>query len=616
MTTNETPTAGVPSSLSYDKLKESTHCIISSWEEREDTLTNKRRDLRRDEYDVEAMRANGDLDADSTYLPQRIIDRRIKDEVPIQLQFLEQPDRLLIFSDLKNPDRSTESLEHAFTQWMRYPGWTVPWQRAFDSVNLHGGTPIEVKFDITKPLHCAIDYIRREDLMFPLDATSLSSCEHIIRRYQYMPFELESFVTKHGFNPVSVKRLTENSKGAKRHEKISIYRVYSKIDGIVYIWWFSNTCEDFIKAPEPLKLGLFDTEEAVAFTASLQQFTASPTSMPPIPPQEIAVTEYPIFWLPYEIIEDDKLLASRGRAFRDVADQEAQTELWSSGVNAAIKSSKVYASYDNNPVNPEGLPEAEEIKGGQIYRRAAKFWAFPSNAAEIIQIAMQGSTNAAALNSRVDFAVNNRQDSRKTAKEVTAAQQQQALLSSASISGQSPVFLDIYGLCWRIAQSQILIGAVEGFPIPVEEIAVIYRLTTAGDIDVVTRENKKQIIRETFQYLAGTPIGNLFLAYLVETYFPNKAREWVPAIMSGDPTDLISKSSELLKSSMNPVVLTDEQKQQLAQFIQMLDQYVVSRNPSAGGVPPAASGVGETPADYIPNNQPASQAGPAAGASD
>ena len=605
-----------PASFQYSQTKPQLTAILQEWESREEIRAKKRRELRRDDINLEEMRRKGELEAHESYIPQRIIDRRIKDEVPAQLTFLQTPERLLIFTDPANPDASTEQLERAFTVHMRYRGWTVPWIKAFDSCNLHGGTALEVLFDPTKPFSCSIDYIRREDLIFPVEADSLQSCEYILRRYKYMPFELESFIQEFNFNQTAVKKLTDAAKtGGKRHERISVYKVYQKFNGSVYVYWYSPQCDDYLKAPEPLQLGIYSPEAILQFQQEAQSYTANnfnPLLPPPSLPPQAPVTLYPVFWLPYEIVEDDLLLSSRGRAFRDAADQEVQTELWSAIVNASTLAAGIYGTRVNSLTSDVGLEETDSIKPNTILNKETKFWNFPFPAGEIIQVATQYGTNSAATNARVDFAVNNRQDSRKTAREISASQAQQAELTSASISSQSQTFLDVYALCWEIGRSQVLLGEIKTFNIPTEALLPNYRLATAGDTDILTREAKKQVIRETFQYIAGTPIANLFLSYLVETYFPEKSKEWVPALMSGDPIDLISKASQLLQASMNPTLLSDQDKLNLQQFIQMLNQYVQSRT---GNVPAGAQSMGEPPNDQIANNLPAEQAGSASGAS-
>ena len=606
-----------PALFQYSDVKPQLTAILQEWESREEIRARKRRELRRDDVNVEEMRRKGELEAHESYIPQRVIDRRIKDEVPSQLNFLQTPERLLIFTDPANPDKSTENLERAFTVHMRYRGWLLPWIKAFDSCDLHGGSALEVRFDPTKPFSCAIDYIRREDLIFPVEADSLQSCEYIMRRYKYMPFELESFIQTYGFDQTAVHKLTDAAKtGSKRHERISIYKVYRKFNGVVYVFWYSDRCDNYLKQPTPLELGLYSPKEAISWqgaSAAYSQQNMNPMALPPELPAQLPITDYPVFWLPYEIVEDDLLLSSRGRAFRDAADQEVQTELWSAIVNASTLAAGIYGTRVNSMTGEVGLSETDSIKPNTIIQKETKFWNFPFPSGEILAVATQYGVNSAATNGRVDYAVNNRQDSRKTAREINASQAQQAEITSAAIACQSQTFLDVYALCWEIGRSQVLIGAITSFNIPIEDLLPTYRLATAGDTDILTREAKKQVIRETFQYVAGTPIANLFLSYLVETYFPEKSKDWVPALMSGDPVDLISQASTLLQASMTPTVLSNQDKLQLQQFIQMLNTYVQSR--TGGNVPTGAQSMGEPPNNQVANNLPAEQAGAASGAS-
>lgn len=601
--------------LDFEKTKFCLNSLLGEWDSKETEVTKLRREVRRKVVDVEKLRLAGELEEDETFIPQRLVDSRIRQEKPAQMAFLEQPDRLLVFSDITDPLYPTEPLERAFTQFMRYEGWTHAWTRAFDGCNLHGGVCLEVRYDESKPLHCAIEYIRREDLIFSTEANSIQGNEHILRRYKYMPFELEGFVEKYGFSNEAIVELLGDSKDNKRNERIEVFKVFSKKDGVVLVSWFAPKCSKWLREPTPLDLGIWDLGELSAYHQARAAFIASPLSpIPPSLPSPLAITDYPIFFLPYELIEDDLLLSSKGRAFRDAPDQEALTKLWTSLVNAAIKASKVYAAYANSTIPDSGLSENTPLAPNTIMPKEVKYWAPPFPDARLVQVAQTYANTSAANSTRVDWAVQNRQDSGKTATEITASRQQAMAEAQSAISSQSLTFLNVYSLCWKIGQSQILAGLISGFPISPQDVARPYRLATAGDVDLTTREAKKQIIRETFQYIAGTPIASAFLSYMVETYFPERSKEWVPMLMSGDPLELISNAGTILQNIPREG-LTPLQAQQLDQFTNLLSQYVQSRT-SNGGSAPTNDGMAGTSPDAVANNQPQEIAGGASGTSD
>lgn len=622
--------ATLPPGFEYTKVKKQVEAILGEWED-EIRKVGIRRELRRDTRDVNRMRAAQELAPDENFIPQHVIDQHIQEEKPSQIAFIEQPDRLLIFQDLTKPDQPTEDIENQFTSHMRYPGWNIPWHRAFDAIDLHGGCAIEVRFDETKPLKCAVDYIPRDEFIFPVEATSIQECEYIARAYHYMPFELEGFVDKYGFNKEQVNLIVKDSESA-RHQKKTIYRVYCKKNDMVYVFWYHQSCNTFLKNPEPLDLGLYDTNEVVNFHQAVELYAANPVQEtvdpltglptfvdvpPPTPPTPLPVSDYPIFWLLYEVIEDQKLLSSKGLAFRDKSDQEALTELWTNIINATNKASHVYSSYANSPISQDGVDENTPLKPNTITGRQVNFWNFPFPDASLVGVVAQYSATVASKGARVDFGVVNRKDSgNKTATEVQAAKQQAAALSSVGISGQSLTALGVWDLCWRIGLSQILIGNITTFNITSDpgdnRLFHTYRLAPAGDVDILKRDAKKQIIRETFQYLVGTPLANKFLEYLVKQYFPEYANAWVPILNSQDPVNLIQVAVQLL-SAVPRDSLSETQSAQLDQVLNMFNEYIrIRQGDVQGGSQPVAA----TSPDTTPNNLPKEEGGSSSGASD
>ena len=634
MNTIESPVTDPVTSLpmfEYSKIKKQVDTILDEWKAEEEDKVKKRRNLRRDTRDVNTMRSNKEIGPSDNFIPQHLIDQHIQEEKPTQIAYIEQPDRLLIMQDLTDTTQPTEDIESQFTSHMRYPGWSIPWHCAFDSIDLHGGCALEVKYDDSKPLKCSIDYIPRDEFIFPIEATSIQECEYIARAYKYMPFELEGFVKKYGFDEEQVRLIVKDSESC-RHQKKTIYRVFCKKDDVVYVFWYYNSCHSFLKAPAPLDLGIYDKEEMVAFYAQIDEYKNNPETisidpmtgqqvvMPaqtPTPPKPILIGEYPIFWLPYEVIEDQKLLSSKGRAFRDKSDQEAITELWTSIINAANKASKVYGSYANSPHTQEGIDETTPMQPDTITGRQVNFWNYPFPDAGLVGVVTQYSSAVAAKGARVDFGVVNRKDSgNKTATEIQAAQQQASQLSSVGISGQSLTILKVWELAWNIGLSQILIREVTTFTLQSNpgdnRLLHEYRLAPAGDVDILKRDAKRQVIRETFQYLANTPLANKFLEYLVKQYFPEYANAWIPILNSQDPVNLIQVATQLL-SAVPRTSLTPMQSNQLDQVLQMFNEYIRVR--SGGGVSGNSQPVAESSPNTVPNNLPKEQGGAASGTS-
>ena len=623
----------------YPKVKQQLDILISEWEsggsipeqESANTILNLfgeqrlakiRRELRRDPIDVNTRRKAGELEPDENYIPQHVIDQHIFEEKPSQIGFIEQPDRLLVFKDLTDPNTPTGDIEEEFTNHMRYEGWLIPWHRAFDATDLHGGCCLEVVLDETKPFYSRLEYIRREDLIFPSEATDLQGCEYIMRRYWYMPFELEGFVKKFGFSEKEVADLCKDQKD--RHKRIAVFKVYHKRDGIVYQFWYTIRGQTFLKDPEVYESGVFDLQECFQYSqmAAIVAQTAGAAMLDALPqPQSIPATDYPIFFLPYEVIEDDRLLASKGLAFRDKSDQEALTQLWTNIINASTRASQVYASYKQDPAGQVGLQDNAKISPNTINSRQVEFWSFPMPPPALIDVAQRYGSVAAAKSSRVDFAVNNRDDSGKTATEIQAASKQSSSLVSVGLSGQSKTIVDIYVLSWKIGISQVLLGNITTFSIPADRLLHTYRFGSAGDVDIRKREDKKQVIRETFQYVAGTPIGNKFMIYLIETFFPERAKEWVPMLQAGDPTQMIAMCIQLFEALLADPrfasIMKPEEHLQLQNAVNQMKAYVstyTGGSPTGGPVSNRPQPMGEPPNNEIANNLPKEQVGKASGA--
>jgi len=111
----------------------------------------------------------------------------------------------------------------------------------------------------------------------------------------------------------------------------------------------------------------------------------------------------------------------------------------------------------------------------------------------------------------------------------------------------------------------------------------------------------------------GTPIGNQFLIYLVNTFFPEQAKKWVPVLESQDPLQLIQAAAGIL-SSVPRDSLTPTQNAQLEQIIGLFQGYISTRTGSSN-VPGGAPQLAESSDNPVANNLPKAQGGAASGAS-
>lgn len=570
----------------FTKEQEETQRMFNSWKT-EESKAETRRNLRRFDVNMDEKRKRMEIEPDETYIPIRAIDQAIGNIKPSQIAFLESSKRLVIFTDVIDPTMPCEDLEMAFTAGMRYTRWNVAWHKAFDATDLHGASFLDIRFDDSKPLHCSVEHVSREFLIFPDGTKDIQQCERVARIYEYTAHELEGFVKTHGFNQAEVQRLVD-VKSEKRNELIKVARVYKKVGGVVWVYWTTERTgsQDFLKAPVKLQLGLYDLSMDPMMIA---QYASQGQEIP-----QRDVEFYPVVMLPFEIIEDELITNIKGCAAKELSTQEALTELWTNMVNASKKSSRVYASVENSPNGEiaESL-QAKPLPRSGIYQRALKFWNFPPPDPSILQIAQSLSTVKLQEQGQVNFAAMNRKDSRKTAEEISSATQAQQLAMSADVATVSIAVREVYTICWNIAQSQIFIGAISDFPIDREKVMRLYKLSAAGDVDVIQRNELKQLIQNMLPMMSGTSIGPTFLKFAMSELFPQHYQKMQQEMdITTQLQSLVSALAQALQAAPRDQ-LTPQENQQLDGLIQSAQSVV----PAQPGAPTNGSGSMDEPSN-------------------
>jgi hypothetical protein len=128
--------------------------------------------------------------------------------------------------------------------------------------------------------------------------------------------------------------------------------------------------------------------------------------------------------------------------------------------------------------------------------------------------------------SQVDYAAQNRQDSRKTATEIASANKQATELSNVQITGYSIFIARVYTRCWEISQSCILTGLIAVPEILKQACAAKWILKASGDIDVIERAEKIQKMKQDWPVLANTPLAIPFLKDLILAQYPEEAARY------------------------------------------------------------------------------------------
>lgn len=533
--------------------------IIRDWDtEVEDTEV--RRKTRKVEIDIEGLRQKGDLDEDETIIPVRVIDYNIQREQPPYINYLKNSRRIAIFSPLDNPQQDVDLLEQEFTKGMTYTGWEIPHHKCIDGAMAHGWDSIEVVYDDSKPLKVALEHVGHDKLLYPRSAVDIQQCPRIVRCYDVTILQLCKWIYKYGFNAEQSDLIRKSRKETqKENETLRIYKLYFKKEGAVYVAWFALTdgVIDWLKAPVQHTLGIKEQVPQI----SIDPNTGAP--MKNMVWQDKPLSLYPVFVLPYRITEEPKITDNKGRCFLDEFKQEAQTAILSGFINKLTRSANIYASPMQDDGSGSSLKEIEDVllRGGRVLNKPIKFWSPDSPDWEIINALQYLSVANADETNQVNFAAMNREDSRKTAKEIGAAQQQQQLLNSVQLTLFSTHIRSIYSFVWMIVKAFALQGEIKfllvqvpkmnpilpGQPLMlpngqpdmqwvnnVQVIAQNFDVRAAGDVDVVQKQELIQQMQQDWPVIQMTPLKDKFLADYIRLKYPAQADQYV-ALLSQAP---------------------------------------------------------------------------------
>jgi hypothetical protein len=535
----------------------------------------------------------------------RSIDQNIRREQPTYSNFYRQSKRLLIFKDLIEPLLSTTRIEEEYTRGMTYSGWHSAYDKAIDGCQTHGWDWAEVAFDESKPLHVNIEHIGFEKLIFPRDAVDIQACQMIFRAYSVSPRQLKKFITKYNFNPNEVQKLIDKQKAANVTEKnIEIYKKFCKYNDVVYVAWFNLECEDWLLAPIPLYLGrqvlLSQTVQVPTPMMTLNPLTGQPEQQLIMQDQlqqkwvDVEERMYPVFRLPYFETEQAKLTDVVGRVFLDKHKQEAKTANLSQFINQSQNASSVFSCLDTDSVRNESEIQNISLDNSRIIPLKIKFFSPPSPDATMLMLQNYLDAFDSQEAGRMDFAAMNRKDSRKTATEVNAAQQESSVLGSMSISLLSKWIREIHSFSWEIVKSQALQGKITFLADPEtqenneELLNRPYEIRAAGDIDVVKRLELVAQYKEFWPVIQNTHIAVPFLSRLLKLALSEDGEYFATLLQQTDPRIILSQLVAILESTLQPqdlMGLTPEQQQTFMQVMttakQISEDYIASMQPGS-----------------------------------
>lgn len=592
----------------YSEIKTRLSQLVQTFDAQEGKESKLRRDLRNVDIDVKRLQEEGKLAKDNTFIPIRTIETNIAREKPPFIQYIKQPQRIMIFTPATPPyNDDCRDLDREFTKGLQYTGWELPHIKVFDGAQVHGWDWNEVEWNDAYPLQVCIEHIGHDKLIFDLEDTlDIQFAECVIRKYSVSIAQIKTFVTKYHFDPVQVNKLIESMKGVNEDKNKVIFKMYFKADSIVNVSWFclDNGVDDYLLQPKPHFIGIKNkvtkmVQQMVPTPVTLPSgevvTTDVPTDVPTESWEDAPLTMYPIFPDYYTITEAPKIRDKKGRAFLDEHIQQAQTALATNYVNSANRASKVYGSpttADDSGNNPKNLNV--ELTRDCILDKPFEFWSFPYPDQQMLEALQTFSTINQEQTGQVNYAVINRQDSRKTAKEIQSSENQAANLTSVQVVLFSIYWRTIYTFVWKIVQSLALQGTIKFLQIPdptqqqmpgtpptfVNDIAKIsreYDLRPAGDVDFIQRTMLIQQMKSDWPVVMGIPgLNMIFLAELMRLEYPDKGESYAEIIMqSGGLTQLMSQAAGMLEASTQTAEFkssSPETQNQIMTVIQGLQQ--------------------------------------------
>lgn len=553
-------------------------------------------ELRSADQDIEQMRKEGILLSDETYVPIRIIDTNIMRELPKFSAYLTGNRLLVLTPDGGELDpKVTEKLEKRHHELLTYPGWLEEWFKLINGGATHGLDYCEVTYDTSKPGHVAVEHIGRENFIVPSKLKSHQQSPFLARAYEVTVEDLNKLATKYEFT--GIEYIFEKLKELKQDEVVltTIYKVYFKAGGVVHVFWYHKDCEDYLKAPMPLDLGI---RELVTPPPSVNPLTGMLEQLPGTL-KPVMIKEYPVIKYAYTVGVKNKIEDAYGRVFLDKHYQNAVSTGWTSLVNGAVRASKLYVSRERPDSGGPMKLEDLKLRHGAVLDQKVNFHTSPAPNPLILTM-LQGMQSLQSQEAgQFNYSVTQKGGkTRPTATEVEDAKETSNQLSSVAMAMFAETVREVYALTFRILQSlaeqdeiflygQRQITQAEGTMLEVIEndklvVKQPYIVKAAGDIDVVQRAQRIEKFANFWPIVAQTPIAALFLADFLKIALPEDGTKYAEALGAQiGAAEKLSALAQLLSSPEAQPILNSLPPQVQEILAEILATYAPqSNNPS------------------------------------
>lgn len=577
----------MPNLLDESEFKAEWSRLEQDFNSTKSTIENNRK-IRKNKVDVIAMRRRGLLNPSQTYVGVRVIDENIQRDVPTYLAFLKQARRMGIFTPLDNPNIQVEPLEMAVTSNLRYNGWETDYIRYIDGALLHGWDIVEVVFDPNRPGHVSVNHVGADNLLFSRQYENIEQSPMVARAYSISAVDLDNYVRNKTFDvPTAVENLKKHIDSINANGKSSdnlaqptqVYRVLFKHDGIVYETWYSNDVNERLSTSRPFFNGRYER---------LTTQTLQPGTLQVVPQETFVPTkesQYPYVMFFTSLTEEKRIAEQVGHGERSYYLQDAMCVLQSAGVNGAIQASNVMWSPDGEDFATAGKAALQDlkIKNGAVWNRPMRAFSAPYPDPMLFRALDALDTRNAVSTNKQAFAVNNRQDSRKTAKEIQSAESQQSQISSVQVLFLSIPVREIVRRSYEIMRSEWLRGELTP-PFDKALLEQRYEIQSAGDQDYIQRQELIAAMQQDWPVMQATPAAQIFLTEYLQLRYPQLAPKLIASLSQTNDNQLIAGLATTLREAV-----TDEHGQLkpefagLSQQLGLLAQQVQQRL-AAGGM--------------------------------
>lgn len=561
--------------------------LIDDWLVREAKVIEENRDAH--ELDVTAVEARerGIVQGNETFIGRRVIAGNIQRELPTFIQYFSGSYRHVTCISVDNQvDLPTlTAIESEFTHGFRVGNWLEQHIQTISSMALHGRGIFMLLSRPNTPLGTVPVYVPPEDFIFPLGARDIQKCPLLAIGYTITIDQFDAWAKAFKWEPSEVAAIRGTVPDMNLvNQMFRVHMILTKIvtpasdkvaeSTIVNVAWYSIDRRKMLS-------------KAVEFDAGFRAQDGTNQS----------TDTYPLFPIYYNITENPNLIERKGRAFEDMHDQEALTMIWSAIVNGCLRASEVYVSLkDKGTVeNPEITQTTFIMDPGKILKQAIDFNHAPWPDSTMLQSANALRTENSSQAGQVDFAAQARKDSRKTAKELTLAQEQTSANNTVPLTMFSSGYKGLIQFQWKVLQNNITTGFNQDFlktrPDARAQIpGKLIQMSPAGDVDFVERQEKLKLYTQYFQLFQGTAVGEFFLKKILELAFPLDYPQIVP-LLQDNKNDMGMALIHLLQN-VPPEAIPPDAQPKLAQILAQAQQTFGNpqnatkpNSPAAGGQP-------------------------------